>query len=737
MQKKRLLTAYPLKADDQMLEKAAKDIPVLDKSCWKTVKKYQYDIHINCQVKEGVLMVGFYFTRDLQLEAIKPAFEVLIDREKEVYATWDSACSKWRSAVLDRLDWPRYFDKYRCFMSDEDNRRVKSYLNVLQDGTEGILAFQQSILKKRLIERHRKETAPWDKEMEKIRSLPKDWENWAARHGIQQHYLLYDYSRKKRQEGYCTWCRRIVPIAGKPKHNQIGKCSRCHHTVQFKARGRAGRFHSAAETAYLLQPCGEKIVLRQFKLSSWYRPGQYETPQYLFLEERRVLFDQDWNADEYYFGNYKQTEYRWIKGVRTYSWFTWNSEDIYRDYRGMLYRRNLPGLRMNHVERTGITAMSRCGFKIRPDIYFKKWKDFRDLEKLSKAGLFGLVNDILSGKSLETTTANGLAESLGIDRDRLRWIKEKQVGILVLKWLQYEKRNGIHFSDEILLWLQRYHVTNEELQFILDRMSVEEIYNYLNKQCCIMERPPKEIISTWEDYLLMAKVVNWDITLEIFYKPKNLAASHNKLVKMLGGADIARQIQDLEIKYPKVSSVCHLIKEKYSFADKEYLIVIPEGIRNIIEESRELELCTSWSDIYFGRIETRETYLAFLRKKEAPDTPFYLIEVEPGGSIRQIRTHEDVQTPELKDAQVFLKKWQRHILRNMTEEDRYLAQVSARLRAEEFAELRRKKAKIWHGSLRGQLLADVLEADLMEAALCAEEVEDDSENITVPQSYAA
>ena len=196
MQKKRLLTAYPLKADDQMLEKAAKDIPVLDKSCWKTVKKYQYDIHINCQVKEGVLMVGFYFTRDLQLEAIKPAFEVLIDREKEAYATWDSACSKWRSAVLDRLDWPRYFDKYRCFMSDEDNRRMKSYLNVLQDGAEGILAFQRSILKKRLIERHRKETAPWDREMEKIRPLPKDWENWAARHGIQQHYLLYDYSRK-------------------------------------------------------------------------------------------------------------------------------------------------------------------------------------------------------------------------------------------------------------------------------------------------------------------------------------------------------------------------------------------------------------------------------------------------------------------------------------------------------------------------------------------------------------
>ena len=57
-----------------------------------------------------------------------------------------------------------------------------------------------------------------------------------------------------------------------------------------------------------------------------------------------------------------------------------------------------------------------------------------------------------------------------------------------------------------------------------------------------------------------------------------------------------------------------------------------------------------------------------------------------------------------------------------------LAQISVRLRNEEFKELRRKQSKIWHGSLRGQLLADVLEADLMEAVLCAEETEDGLED---------
>ena len=39
---------------------------------------------------------------------------------------------------------------------------------------------------------------------------------------------------------------------------------------------------------------------------------------------------------------------------------------------------------------------------------------------------------------------------------------------------------------------------------------------------------------------------------------------------------------------------------------------------------------------------------------------------------------------------------------------------------EEFKKLREEKAKIWHGHLQGQMLADVLERDLMEAVRSAE-----------------
>lgn len=51
----------------------------------------------------------------------------------------------------------------------------------------------------------------------------------------------------------------------------------------------------------------------------------------------------------------------------------------------------------------------------------------------------------------------------------------------------------------------------------------------------------------------------------------------------------------------------------------------------------------------------------------------------------------------------------------MTEEDLRLAELSGKLRVEEFEELRKEKKKVWRGKLAGKLLADVLEEDLMEA----------------------
>ena len=121
------------------------------------------------------------------------------------------------------------------------------------------------------------------------------------------------------------------------------------------------------------------------------------------------------------------------------------------------------------------------------------------------------------------------------------------------------------------------------------------------------------------------------------------------------------------------------------------------------------------SDIYSERIHNRESSIVFLRKTEEVDTPYYTLEIEPGGTARQKRTTGDKQNKDFQETIKFIEKWQKEIQKNLSDNDKKLADESAKLRVQEFIELRKNQSKIWHGPLAGQLLVDVLEAELMEA----------------------
>ena len=115
-------------------------------------------------------------------------------------------------------------------------------------------------------------------------------------------------------------------------------------------------------------------------------------------------------------------------------------------------------------------------------------------------------------------------------------------------------------------------------------------------------------------------------------------------------------------------------------------------------------------------MERRESYVLFLRKTAEPDRPYYTLEVEPNGTIRQKRTLGDEQKEDIEDASRFLKKWQASIARRLTQEDLNLAKKSKTLRIQEFEELKKTQVTVRTGRLAGVPLLEVLQQDLMEVA---------------------
>ena len=718
MKKTRLKKLGHLYATDEMLCMAEQDIPENKKIGWQRVEPvFQREVYLQSQICDGILVVAIYLARDLRLGSIKPLYEIFIDKSKREYLTWDTLKEKWRTACVEALEFPHYYSYSCAYMTPEDKIRLTEYLGVTQEGMEGICQYQQSILEERLENRYKKETSLWEAAMKLVPNVPKDWLRWVNRHGLKENFIFYDYS-KNVKEGFCTWCEKTVPVK-KARHNTYGTCTCCGHRIQYKAKGKAGRLCTKVEQVYLPQKYGDGLIIRQFTAQRFYQKGEYETPEIMCNETGRVIYDKDLMGTQYYYGKYKQRGYRWIKGYPNYSFF-YGYYDYKLNHAGAVYKRTVPALSRHILSRTGLPQLISSGYKISPNDYLSSLDAAPYLERFIKAGLKHLTLDALKGR-IKVSESHSLAKSLGIDGNRLGRLRNNDGGELFLIWMQYEKKKRKNIVDSVICYFEDQNIRPENIKFIQDRMSELRICNYLKRQYALTNRPPLELLSTWQDYLNMSKRLKRDITLEIFYKPKNLVESHDEVLQLCEDKNITLQAVDIAKVYPDVDAICESIKEKYEYRDQKYVLLIPNRIEDIIQEGRALRHCIRFSDDYYERIQRRESYIAFLRKADQPEKSFYTLEFEPDGTVRQKRTSGDRQNVDFNQAVSFIKKWQKAIQPRLTEEDYRLAKVSASLRVEEFKELRKKNAKVWHGHLAGMPLADVLEADLMEVSLCIED----------------
>ena len=92
--------------------------------------------------------------------------------------------------------------------------------------------------------------------------------------------------------------------------------------------------------------------------------------------------------------------------------------------------------------------------------------------------------------------------------------------------------------------------------------------------------------------------------------------------------------------------------------------------------------------------------------------PFYTIEVEPSGTIRQHRSYMD-EEPGIEQIRDFLKEWQRVLKKRLTKADKELAKISKEKRNANIEDL---KAKNNTRVLQG-LAEDFMDAEEIEELL--------------------
>ena len=286
--------------------------------------------------------------------------------------------------------------------------------------------------------------------------------------------------------------------------------------------------------------------------------------------------------------------------------------------------------------------------------------------------------------------------------------------IFSLRWMQYEKSADTIWSDEMIKDFGEAEFKTSEFNFLHTPISFVKCHNYLKKQSAIMEENLPQVLITWRDYINMAKQLKMNTKCDQIVRPKDLKMAHDELVLIQQSKGLEKQANEVEKKWPRVKEQLPKL-QKYEYTLGEYTIIAPKSILDIVTEGTILKHCVHTCDYYFDRIQTDESYLFFLRRSKQPDMPWYTLEVEPSGNIRQKRTTGDNQNADFQKAVPFLIKWQQHFKKQLTAEEKELGERANTLRKENYQKLRKNGNRVWHGRLAGKLLADVLEQDFMAA----------------------
>lgn len=601
------------------------------------------------------------------------------------------------------------FNPWWEYATEKDRKIADTYLR------ESVGTWENSVNSKKYYRaQNRKQDRITEMMDRTVPSVPEGFDNWIRERAFPREYA---FVRKPKKEGgmYRYFCTACGGNWRRKNTEGIGyiTCRRCGERILTSWKEKE---MSAEEQVFLLQPCLKNDgtwVERAFKVRAAWECDQ-AGKTVMIDEQIRIIIPKNgtWGSCYYEVGIYEDKRLFWDRNTGSR-----------RIKAGFLYDGN-----REEVEACWCSALKHSGIwmlaareKVNVNNMIINARSRPYMEYLLKGKFFRIAGEIAKGSMKEHSylhKGSSPGEVFLLSNDRVDRLRRMDGGFTILTWLAEEERTGKRITQENLEWTDRHGISadDSDIRAMIQQMgSTNVVINYIRKQCGNHKKTPRDVMATWRDYIRMAELQGLNISHEIFYKPKDVYAAHDACVREGQKKETLMRAKEILKKFPDVEKVLEEIRDKYTYDGEQYCIVVPENVQDIIHEGRALGHCIDTTDRYFDRIEQETSYLVFLRKKETRGVPWYTLEIEPGGTVRQQRTTGNAQNKaDAKKYTPFLREWQKVVRERISEEDRKLAEKSRQTRILEYADLRAKKEKVRRGKLAGQLLADVLEADLLE-----------------------
>lgn len=574
----------------------------------------------------------------------------------------------------------------------------------------------------------RREALRYRKMVDSVPALPADFEAWAQEMTAPGYYALRSREKGK---AVCTACGKLVrrkdlKIFGRQAaQGETAPCPECGAPLIVKIRSRCVEREAMVS---ILQDVDEKKSVARFidVKTVWTEEGKD------FLTNDAVWI--------FLLRGDKRYSYRLMYNVSTKSSWSkygsfWKTNPASRHVRaGYMYpygiEEALRGTDYQTTERLirAMTDGNMCLNYNRVLCAYNSRETLRMLEYLYKGRFYRLLTESVDSVSYWEgryiygplyKPGESIEEVFRIrDRQKINRIRDLNGGERIVEWMQRSDASGEKIPQETLEWLTENGIRISDLEDFAGRMSTTKIMNYVRKQQAdgYKGRTATAVIAQWKDYLDMCRKEKKNLADDMVFRPRELKRRHDEIVAEIQKRQMieemkrskeraAKEAARLREKFPGAEEILQEMKPRLEYQSGDYMIIVPERLVDITTEGAALHHCVGTSDRYFERIRNHETYICFLRKAAEPDVPYYTIEVEPGGTVRQHRGYLD-EEPEIELVKPFIREWQAVLKKRLTAEDRKRARKSKALRQMNIEELKAKN--------NTRVLAGLME-DLMEA----------------------
>lgn len=691
MRKKELLAMKPLYVTPQMKKVVREDREYdagYNYTGWNgkkqhiTMKQYEHYLFFRAAVEGDILKVSV-FTRKWILEGIRePQYDIYLSGKEKKWLVYEHGEGRWRTAKVDMLDYDtgKVCALYRStnYQSEGTRKLVNDFLGTGNREVEAaILDFQSSVRKTELEKKHKNEIKEIDEVMNAVPELPKDFEAWVKKYGFIKHKYMMYRKEKGKYKYYCTHCKKWVNQEEKPQHGKETLCRGCGTKVAYKSWNRQKKLKDGVTVGILQELTDDTgYILRKFycELERSREEGWEEEPELTLNESVRVKLDENFAETELFeYGEYKYTGVvRWCHVCRRSTWGYYS-----RGFgEAVMYTRNMkvvlkkePFARMNLKE----LFDGDSGTRTDPTYLLRRLKKYPYVEYLQKAGLHMLVREIMSDREEERLfdhSALKLTDLLKIDKQRIHRLKKVNGGCRVLKALQYEKNCGEKLTDLHLWYIRSENIDIKDIQMQRTQMTLCKTLNFLKRQQEKEDMGFHELLRYYKDYLDMAQERGMNLTDEIVCKNNRMMEYHNKYLEEKNQKENQKRDREVNRKFSKIAENYEKNKEHFTWKTKKYAVIVPKRASDITREGRLQHHCVGASDTYMRKMDRGESYILFLRMKENMQQPYYTLEVDYTGKIKQAYATYDRKPNWENGIEKLLKRYSQEIMKRTQKEQK-------------------------------------------------------------------